>query len=65
MEATGWLFEMMSLLGVVVSNFMEFSSYFTRFLCDFCLQKKVLFLSHFIKEYDVMMTSPLYYDKIK
>ena len=29
-----------------------------------CLQKKI-FLSHFIKKYDVMMMSPLHYGKIK
>ena len=48
--------------GVAVS---EISSFFTRFWCATCLEKKVLFLSHCRKRCDVMMTSPLHCGKTK
>ena len=68
MKATGWLFEMIfrrlqgsyfEMKGNVVSNFLEFPSFFTKFLYDTCLQKTVLFLSHFIakRRYDDFSTA--------
>ena len=48
--------------GVTVSGI---SSFFTRFLCATCVEKKLLFLSHCIKKYDVMITLPLHYGKTK
>ena len=68
MKATGWLFEMIfrrlqgsyfEMKGNVVSNFLEFPSFFTKFLYDTCLQKIVLFLSHFIakRRYDDVSTA--------
>ena len=62
MEATRWLFEMISLLEAYG---FKLSSFLIMFLYDMWDRKKVLFLSHFIAKYDVMMTSPLDYDKIK
>ena len=62
MEAAGWLFKMMSLLGACA---FKLHGIFTRFLCATCLQKKYYFYLNFITKYDVMMTSPLDYDKIK
>ena len=64
-EATGWLLKMVSLVGACRFKLHGIFILFYQIFVVTCLQEKVLFLFHFITKYDVVMTSPLHYDKIK
>ena len=64
-EATGWLFKMASLVGACRFKLHGIFILFYQIFVVTCLQKKVLFLFHFVIKNDVVMTSPLYYDKTK
>ena len=58
MKATGWLFEMIfrrlqgsyfEMKGNVVSNFLEFPSFFTKFLYDTSSKDSIIFISFYSK----------------
>ena len=65
MEATGWLFKMVSLLGTCGFKLHGiFILFYQIFVSHVSSKENIIFIS-FHKKYDVMMTSPLHYDKAK